>query len=439
MIFLSKFKHSVRLEIDKCKGCVNCIKHCPTQAIRVQNGKAKIIEAFCIDCAKCIRVCPHHAKVPVYDSLDVMKKYKHTVALPAPSLYAQFNNLKNIDIVLNALIALGFDDVFEVSGAAELVSDYSRLYLEKHEAETPFISTACPTVVRLIRVKFPSLIPRLLPIKPPVEVAAELARKLAVEKTGLKPEEIGIIFISPCPSKVTYAHTPLGVEKSEIDNVVAIKEVYPLLLPLMKNNTENLKPLSCSGRVGVGWGSSGGEIAALCTENYLAADGIDNILQVLEDLEDEKFDDLRFIELNSCSGGCVGGVLNVENPYISITKIKKINKHLPYSRSSIDDEIKIDFEWNEAVEFEPVFQLGQNFRESMARMNLVEQLTAELPGLDCGTCGAPTCRALAEDIARGEAQKTSCVYVLKDYVTKIRNDYRFLDNELKEWSENDES
>ncbi len=429
----------MRLDKDACKGCINCIKHCPTQAIRVHNGKAKIIEAFCIDCAKCIRYCPHRAKIPVYDPIDVIKNYKYSVALPAPSLYAQFNNLTNVDIVLNALIKLGFDDVFEVSAAAEMVSAVSRKYIAEHEDEVPFISTACPTVVRLIRVKFPSLIPRLLPLKPPVEVAAELARKLAVEKTGLKPEEIGIIFISPCPSKVTYSRSPLGIEKSEIDNVIAIKEVYPLLLPLMKAVTEDLVPLSHSGRIGVGWGSSGGEIAGLYTDNYLAADGIDNILPVLEDLEDEKFHGLRFIELNSCSGGCVGGVLNIENPYISITKIKKLNKHLPITQANDEDLIEIDFNWTDPVEYEPVFQLGQNLRESMARMNQVEQLTAELPGLDCGTCGAPTCRALAEDIARGEATKTNCVYVLKDYVTKIRNDYRFLDNELREWSESDDS
>ena len=98
----------------------------------------------------------------------------------------------------------------------------------------PYISTACPSVVRLIRVRFPNLLSHLLPVKPPVEVAAQLARKKAVKLTGYKPEEIGVFFLSPCPSKVTYSKTPLGVEKSEIDHVLAIKEIYPLMLPLMK-------------------------------------------------------------------------------------------------------------------------------------------------------------------------------------------------------------
>ena len=126
---MDKFYHSVRLEADLCKGCINCIKRCPTQAIRVRGGKAQINPKFCIDCGECIRVCPHHAKVATYDKLEVLKQYRYTVALPAPSLYSQFNNLDDVNVVLNALLLMGFDDVFEVSAAAELVSEATRAYL----------------------------------------------------------------------------------------------------------------------------------------------------------------------------------------------------------------------------------------------------------------------------------------------------------------------
>ncbi len=101
------------------------------------------------------------------------------------------------------------------------------MYFSEHEEGLPFISTACPSVVRLIRVRFPNLIPHLLPLNPPVEVAAVLAAQRAMEKTGLPREKIGIIFISPCPSKVTYVKAPLGTEKSQVDKVLAIKDVYP--------------------------------------------------------------------------------------------------------------------------------------------------------------------------------------------------------------------
>mgnify|MGYP002800571088 FL=1 len=159
---MDKFIHSVKLDKDACTGCINCIKYCPTQAIRVHGGKASIKPQFCVDCGRCIRYCPHHAKIAESDSLDEMRNCRYTVALPAPSLYAQFNNLTNVDIVLNALISMGFDDVFEVSAAAELVSEMTRSYIKEHRDEAPFISSACPTIVRIIRVRFPTLIPPLL-------------------------------------------------------------------------------------------------------------------------------------------------------------------------------------------------------------------------------------------------------------------------------------
>ncbi len=423
----NKFIRSVKLNESACQGCINCIKYCPTQAIRVHNGKAHIIDKFCVDCGRCIRYCPHHAKIAVYDPLYVINNFKYTVALPAPSLYAQYNNLTNVDIVLNALLKLGFDDVFEVSAAAELVSEASREYIRSHVNEAPFISSACPSVIRLIRVKFPSLIPRLLPIKAPVEVAADMARARAMQKTGLEPKDIGIIFISPCPSKVSYARSPLGIEKSNIDNVIAIKDVYPLLLPHMQHDETQLVPLSNSGRIGIGWGNAGGEVGGLLIDDYLAADGIVNILRVMEELEDEKLHGLTYVELNACDGGCVGGTLTVENAYIANTKTKKLKKYLPVSMSHLSDYPELEnIYWTDHVEYEPVFRLGNSFKESLKMMNEVEQITMQLPGLDCGSCGAPTCQSLAEDIVRGDAAPNDCIYVLRSNIADMSDKIRSL-------------
>ena len=407
-----------------CKGCINCIKRCPTQAIRVRNGKAVITKEFCIDCGECVRICPHHAKRVIYDSLEIRKQYAYTVALPAPSLYGQFNRLEDINIVLTALKRMGFDDVYEVSGGAELVSELSRNYVALHQEKQPFISTACPSVVRLIRVRFPNLIEHLLPIKPPVELAAELARKRAMEKTGLCSEQIGIIFLSPCPSKVTWVKTPLGMEKSNIDAVCAIKDVYKAVLPFMKEVADNPEELTISGKIGISWGATGGEAGGLFTDRYLAADGIENVIRVLEDLEDQKISDLEFIELNACNGGCVGGVLTVENPYVAMAKLHRLRKYMTVAGSHMETEFLYPPEeafWTENVEYEPVFTLGHTMRESIARMAQVEELYKKFPGLDCGSCGAPTCKALAEDIARGWATEHDCIHIFKEYVRREVN------------------
>lgn len=424
-----KFLHSVYLKEDLCNGCINCIKRCPTQAIRVRNGKAVITSEFCIDCGECIRICPHHAKASHYDRPDILNNYKYTVALPAPSLYSQFNNLEDTNIVLTALIHMGFDDVYEVAAAAEIVSEVSQKYIMRHPERWPFISTACPSVVRLIRVRFPNLIDHLLPCNPPVEVAARLARKEAMKKTGLPAEDIGIIFISPCPSKVAYAHDPLGVEKSEIDGVLAIKNIYPTLIPLMNIAEKNPMPLSRAGRIGVGWGIHGGEATGIDTDNYLAADGIENVIRVLEDMEDEKFSKLAFIELNACDGGCVGGVLTVENPYVAQAKLKRLYHNLPHVATHVPEHLETEeIRWSQNVEYLPVYQLGESMVESIMMMNRVDRLTQKFPGLDCGSCGAPTCKALAEDIVRGKATETYCIHILKDQIHSLTKSMNSLVN-----------
>ena len=427
---MDKFYHSVRLDADLCMGCINCIKRCPTQAIRVRNGKAQINSKFCIDCGECIRVCPHHAKHATYDKLDVLKQYEYTVALPAPSLYSQFNNLDDVNIVLNALLMMGFHDVFEVSAAAELVSEATREYLSENPDRLPAISTACPSVVRLIRVRFPNLIPNLLPLNPPVEVAAILAAEKAMKETGLPREKIGIIFISPCPSKVTYVKSPLGTDHSEVDRVLAIKEVYPQLLSCMKAVGDDPPEIGTSGKIGISWGRSGGEASGLFTEEYLAADGIENVIRVLEDMEDQKFTNLKFVELNACNGGCVGGVLTVENPYVAEVKLKRLRKYMPVARSHIEGNAEELVKWTKEVQYEPVFNLGNTMMESFARLNQVERLCKKLPGLDCGSCGAPTCKSLAEDIVRGEAVESDCVYYLRENLHKLSEEVSILADDI---------
>jgi iron only hydrogenase large subunit-like protein len=165
--------HAVRLIEERCKGCTNCIKGCPTEAIRVRDGKAFIHTDRCIDCGECIRVCENHAKTAVSDGIEKLNDYSVTIALPAPALYGQFGPAVAPDSVLSALHALGFHHTFEVALAADLVSPKYREFIEESKGPRPIISPACPAVVKLVQVRFPSLLDHILPIEPPVVVAAE--------------------------------------------------------------------------------------------------------------------------------------------------------------------------------------------------------------------------------------------------------------------------
>lgn len=410
--------HSVRLDESKCLGCTTCIRTCPTEAIRVRNGKAYILDHKCIDCGVCIRTCPERAKRAVFDPLERMQEFRYTVALPAPTLYGQYNNLDDVDVVLTALLRMGFDAVCEVAGAAEMVSDYTRRLLESGTFQGPVISSACPVVVRLIRNRFPDLCDRVLPVRAPVHVAATLARKEAVEKTGLKPEEIGVFFISPCPAKVTDAYEPVGFEKSDIDGVFSIADVYKPLLEQM-NKLKGTEDLTRAGLLGIGWAVSGGEAAGLLKEKYVAVDGIQNVIKVLEELENERLTDLSFIELNACPGGCVGGACVVENPFVAKARMTQLRKGLPVSRQKYDENKSGPMKWDDELSYRSDQTLDKDMGAALQKARRIQEIRAHLPGLDCGACGAPSCKALAKDIVAGYARESDCLFVLKQLLATL--------------------
>ena len=424
------FFHSVTLDEGKCVGCTNCIKRCPTEAIRVRNGKAVITSERCIDCGECIRICPHHAKRAKHDHLSMLEHFTYNIALPAPSLYGQFNNLDDQDYVLTGLKKLGFDDVVEVAGAAELVSEATRRLMDAGALKRPVISSACPAIVRLIRVRFPDLCDHVLPLLSPMETAATIAKQRAKEKTGLPEEKIGCFFITPCPAKVTDIRMPIGIERSKVDGAIAISEIFPQLSNRMdKLSPEAVEPLSSSGILGVSWASSGGESSALLKEKYLAADGIENVIRVLEEIEDERIGELDFIELNACSGGCVGGVLCVENPYVAIARLQRLRRYLPVSQSHLEQNAPVprEMNWSGELEFSNVLTLSDDIGRAMQMMVEIDGVEQSLPGLDCGACGAPTCRAFAEDVVRGNCRKEDCIFILRKEIQRFADTIAKLD------------
>ena len=408
---MNRYEHSVYLDEKKCSGCTACLKHCPTEAIRIRGGHASIDPDRCIDCGECIRVCPQNAKKAVCEKLSAMDKFKWKIALPAPSLYGQFDNLEDVDYVLDGLLKIGFDDVFEVSAAAELVSAYTRLYLKTEGVKKPAISSACPVVIRLIGLRFPSLTDNIIHMLPPMEIAAKLAREKAKrEHPELSDEEIGVCFISPCPAKVSYVKNGFAGYKSQVDTVVSINDIYFQLIAKMQPKAD-VKSLSNSGMIGIGWASTGGEATAIFNESYLAADGIENVIRVLDQVENGNIPPLEFIELNACSGGCVGGVMTMQNPFIAKARLQTLRRYLPVSQNFLSKEesyIPESYIFIEIPTYHPISRLSDSMAESMRMMADIQKLRDTLPGIDCGACGAPNCRAFAEDSVRNKSCGAKC-------------------------------
>lgn len=190
------------------------------------------------------------------DSLDILKQYQYCVALPEPALYGQFQHLDSVDIVLNGLLKIGFHKVYEVAKAAEMISDFERQSISGGPSKvTPQISSSCPTVLRLIRMRFPKLMGHVACTILPMELAAILARREAAEETGLPPEAIGVFAIVPCSSKVTAARVSEGLSRPVLDGAFAIRDIYLRLLNPMRE-LEEITPMASAGILGLGWASA---------------------------------------------------------------------------------------------------------------------------------------------------------------------------------------
>ena len=423
---MDRYYHSVTLDKDKCVGCTNCLKRCPTEAIRVRGGRAHIIDERCIDCGECIRVCEHHAKIANTNPLSAINGFPYKIALPAPSLYGQFKNLRSISDVIEGLKMMGFDAVYEVARGADIVSVAVMERMKEPDCPRPLISSSCPAVVRPIQTRFPELIDNIVDVRSPMEVAASQARSEFAREKGVDPKDVGCFFITPCAAKMTAIRKPLGHEKSAVDGAISFLEVYGLLSGQIKKAVKpEDAPSPRATSFGIGWARTGGEAGAVQQEESLAVDGIDNVIRVLEEIEDNRLPGLRFFEGMACFGGCIGGPLSFENPFIARNRIRKLVLSLPKVRpqdvvspeeiSGMADEIFCD----KPLEPVKVMQLGKDVREALHNMERVEELSKKLPGLDCGSCGSPSCQALAEDIVLGYATEMDCLVLLKERLRQM--------------------
>ena len=118
---MAELKHGFKIEVDKCDGRMHCIRACPTHAIRVKGGKARVIPELCIDCGNCLAVCPTGAITATTIPFTALDKFKFKVVVASPALFAQFGPNVTPAQVGRALLDLGFDAVWEYAVDIELI------------------------------------------------------------------------------------------------------------------------------------------------------------------------------------------------------------------------------------------------------------------------------------------------------------------------------
>jgi Na+-translocating ferredoxin:NAD+ oxidoreductase RNF subunit RnfB len=433
---MKHYHHIMKIDPDKCDGRMKCMRVCPTEAIRVKDGTALLIEEKCIDCGECIKICPSGAITAMTDPFGELTKFRHTVALPSPGLHAQFGQEILPNKITQGLKNLGFDDAYDLSHTCGEVSFAIQEYLRDYQGPKPVISNACPTVVRLVQVKYPSLIDQVIPIDTPRELAARELKEKKAKRLGLKPKEIGTFYLTPCPAKMISIKQPAEKGKSSIDGAISISDIYgPLLSALEgvekgshRGDLENICIL------GMGWAMSGGICRTLRLKNSLAVSGIHEIINVFDDIEKGKLRNIDFIEAYSCHQGCVGGSLTVENLYISYNKVLKLIETLEYEKikacpdvREVRKKYKQDYFFMKGkLEPRPLKPLSENLGEAIKKRKEKEEIYNSLPKIDCGACGSPTCLTFAEDVIQGEAPLTDCVFNMPERIKELSVEFSAL-------------
>ncbi|MBI4705657.1 MAG: NAD(P)H-dependent oxidoreductase subunit E [Deltaproteobacteria bacterium] len=336
---------------------------------------------------------------------------------PTPALYAQFDADVPLGRVHAGLERCGFDAVESISPACDSVTAATELHLAEYRGQRPVISSFCPTVVRLVQMKYPDLIDQLLSIVPPREIAAQQARARAAREQGVPEERVGVVYVTPCSAKMVSIESHPGMERSHLDAVVSIRDLYqPLVSTMARMDEQDEHPAACESATGLRWAYLGGLPKNLPAEHSLVVAGVQNVIRVLDDIEQGRLRRYAFVECHACPEGCVSGCLAVENSYVARAKsIRRMHQLQPLSSEDrarlVAQHGRERFAMKALPGALPLRPLDEDIALAITKMKERDRLVAALPGIDCGACGAPSCKAFAEDVVLGEADKSGCVFL----------------------------
>lgn len=383
------FYHALKIISDVYTGCTHCMNVCPTAAIRIKQGKATLNENACTDCGMCLKSCPQQAIIVEQDDFNQIFKFSYRIILLPTVLIGQFADDITEEQIFSELHNWGFNYVMEVGKATGLLMEETQNYIREHTHLRPFIFGFCPAVVRLIQVRFPSLINHIVRLKQAMDIAAVYARKKFIDK-GIPAEEIGIFYVTQCAAKIAAIKCPVGEENSPVDGVINMDFIY--------------------------WTLSGGE-AMNYPGRCLAIDEIHNVIDILEKVENDELTDIDFLELRACDHSCAGGALTINNRFLTIERLQKrmesyiqnnyisINKMLQYK-----DFLIPQMQLSGEIPPRSIEKLDEDLSVAFKKMEKITRIMKVLPRIDCGS---PSCYALAQDVVQGKAKLNQCIFMQK--------------------------
>ena len=421
----------LKIREAQCRGCANCLKSCPTEAIRVIDGLIRIIPELCIDCGECIRSCRNKAITENDDEWDLLKSREGLVLMADPTFYVQIGAYSRPRLMKEALEYHGIRDLSEcASHAFDLAAFAAARIIQEGGENLPYISTYCPAVLRLVQINFPDLVGRILPVESPLETSVSIWRT----ETGSNER---VTLVAPCPAKATLVRNPVGREKSSLQYVVSVKKVIrDLLAQNVKVTGAKTKGMS---RRWLLWSTVGGEsrhISSLMGKKLtsVSVSGLRNTMDLLGELELGRLSGVDFIECRACDLGCIGGTGTYESRFLSQLRLDTAEmdwKMLPEEEEIVQDLYgKGIWRLESKIPVKERLPLSKDIGEAMAKLKRMNAIYADLPHIDCGSCGRPSCRALAEDIVRGQGDITDCIFKLRESISALSGKIQELSSKL---------
>lgn len=417
------FHHALTVHKELCIGCTHCMTVCPTQAIRVRKGKAVIIANRCVDCGECYKACPVSAIDVKQDDLNMIFDFPVRVILIPSVLIGQFPEKINTSDIYSALREIGFTHIYEVESSVEIVIDAYEKYISEKPVR-PLISSFCPAIVRLIQVRYPSLVGNIMRVNPPIEITSWFYKE-KLKSAGIPEENTGIFYATPCAAKIAAIKSPVGEKISGVTGVINMNFLYNRILQYLQRKdydkgeqpeTDNLLTSR-----GILWSLTRGEVAH-SHGRALAIDGIKNVTEFLENIENEKLDGIDFLELRACDESCAGGVLISGNRFLTVERLNKRaaeyrQKEKEVGKLDTSGSLNIDeHTFFGSIQPRPIEKLDEDVSIALKKMERKRRLMCFLPGFDCAGCGAPDCGTLSEDVVQGRAQISHCIFMQQQMI-----------------------
>ena len=382
----------------KCKDCFKCLRECPVKAIRYENHQAKIIEQRCILCGRCTLVCPQNAK-QVHSELDdvlaLLSSGRKVVASLAPSFVSSFDT-QDLDVMKEALFALGFAEVEETAvGAKAVTEEYARL-LGTGEFKN-FITSACPAVNRMISIYYPDALKYLAPVPSPMVAHARMLKK--------RDPDAAIVFIGPCIAKKREA-----AESGIIDGVLTFEELNTVFAQKnidlckieAKRHAEGRELKARYYPIPRGIIKSFDSLPA--GYEYVAVDGVERCAEVLDEIDTLSG---LFLELNCCEYACVGGPCRLHVKGGNIKSNENVRKYAAKDMGAapaVTEQVDLT-EKHPRIMLDDFVPSEKDIRAILAKTGK----NSPEDELNCGACGYSTCREKAIAVLNGYADIEMCL------------------------------